>query len=352
MEDLTTYSMSQIEQNNEENIINLEDLHDDTVLPQQLIDLLNKQSFNGTIVDDLLSVNNNNNNLVVKNDQKENSSNGSISSLDSLNCDPNNNNLTNTTNKSNTTSLSSLTSGNTNQENETLIHDDENYDQFDVDQKPQKLQTNSTIKRTHLINLIYELYDLSHHQKSTENSSLELFQIPKILVESFMEKLPPGKNLKNSILLAWKRRYFKLNSIGELHIHDIETKTGLIKERPDEIYKLMGGKVDFDHQSKIISLDDGRGSYMVFRCCSDCEDPELYSKWKQEIEQQIIDRSESLWVKPNKPLTLNNRIINTNRNVLIIDIGTCSIRAGLYDPEPKLPKLFVPTVCSKDVNQK
>ncbi|CAF0863056.1 unnamed protein product, partial [Brachionus calyciflorus] len=94
-----------------------------------------------------------------------------------------------------------------------------------------------------------------------------------------------------------------------------------------------------------------RGSYMVFRCCSDCDDPELYSKWKQEIEQQIIDRSESLWVKPNKPLTLNNRIINTNRNVLIIDIGTCSIRAGLYDPEPKLPKLFVPTVCSKDVNQ-
>lgn len=38
------------------------------------------------------------------------------------------------------------------------------------------------------------------------------------------------------------------------------------------------------------------------------------------------------------------------RNVLIIDIGTCSIRAGLYNRIPQLPSLFIPTCCSKDLN--
>jgi len=34
-----------------------------------------------------------------------------------------------------------------------------------------------------------------------------------------------------------------------------------------------------------------------------------------------------------------------------VDIGTCSIRAGLFNNEPKLPEIFIPTVCSRDPNQ-
>jgi actin-related protein len=36
---------------------------------------------------------------------------------------------------------------------------------------------------------------------------------------------------------------------------------------------------------------------------------------------------------------------------LIIDIGTCSIRAGLFNDEPKLPTIFQPTVCARDSNE-
>ena len=71
---------------------------------------------------------------------------------------------------------------------------------------------------------------------------------------------------------------------------------------------------------------------------------EEYLKWKSAIDSQIIDRSDSLWVKPNKQIVSTNRVIN--RNVLIIDIGTCSIRAGLYTKVPQLPSLFIPTCCS------
>lgn len=303
------------------------DLQDDTVLPQELINLLNKQSFNGTLVEQ---------NQVQDSEKmspslENNSCNVSQASTDSLNCDTNNN-LANL--KSNTTSVSSLTSGNTNQENETLINDEENYDQFEEELKP-KSHSNSTIKRTHLINLIYELYDLENQSPVCQNKN-DVFKVPEIVVESFMEKLPPGKNLKNSILLTWKKRYFRLNSIGELYVFDIDSKDGSLKERPDEIYNLMGGKVEYD-QNKIISLDDGRGSFMVFRCCTGLEESdELFLKWKKEIEQQIVDRSERLWVKPYQPLTFNKDHVTKDRNVLIIDIGTCSIRAGLFDQERKL----------------
>lgn len=294
-------------------------------MPQELINLLHKQSFNGTLVEE-----NDVDSDKMAPSLGNNSCNVSQTSSDSLNCDTNNN-LANL--KSNTTSVSSLTSGHANQENETLINDEEAYDQFEEELKP-KNHSNSTIKRTHLINLIYELYDLDDRSPISENKK-HVCQAPKILVESYMEKLPPGKNLKNSILLTWKKRFFRLNSIGELHVFDIDSRDGTIKDKPDEIYNLMGGKVEYD-QNKIISLDDGRGSFMVFRCCTGLEEnDELFSRWKQEIEQQIIDRSESLWIKPNQPLTLYKDHVIKNKNVLIIDIGTCSIRAGLFDQERK-----------------
>lgn len=75
-----------------------------------------------------------------------------------------------------------------------------------------------------------------------------------------------------------------------------------------------------------------------------------FQKWKSAIDAQIIDRSDSLWVKPNRPLTNSSPSKRLERNVLIIDIGTCSIRAGLFEATPQLPSLFVPTCCSKDPN--
>lgn len=137
-----------------------------------------------------------------------------------------------------------------------------------------------------------------------------------------MDKLPPGKNLKNSILLAWKRKYFRLTSVGVLYVHDIvdEKKSspggGHVKyrEQPEEVYNIMGGRVEYEQQNKIISLDDCRGNYLVFRCCplvaaataATVNDDELFLRWRQAIDTQIIDRSHALWVRPNHPLTFTD----------------------------------------------
>lgn len=293
----------------EEDLIKLEDLNAETSLPKNLIDLLNKQSFNGTLNEEEITTTTNTSSCNTSlNSNKENES---------------------TEKNNNSSSASSVVSS----------QEDEAYDQFDTS-KLVKSSNSSTIKRTHLINLIYELYDLRIEETQTQSVDEKRVssKIPSILVESFMEKLPPGKNLKNSILLAWKRRYFRLNSIGILYIYDIDDKTGLPKDSPDEVYNLMGGKVEFE-QNKIISLDDNRGNYLVFRCSSSDLDlkqsAELYSKWRNEIDSQTEDRSSSLWVRPNQALTLNQNLA-LKRNVLIVDIGTCSIRAGLFDNERKI----------------
>ena len=269
-----------------------------------------------------------------------------------------------------------------NQENEIVIEtqrqhldeEDETYDDFDVLNLP-KPASSGTLKRTQLINLIFDLYDLNNYEivdesPSDENSVISNAGKPVILIEGFMEKLPPGKNLKNSLLLAWRKRYFKLSSIGNLYEYDIDERSLHLISRfePNECYCLMGGRVEYE-QNKAISLDDCRGNCLVIRCCnsdktnlkSQEELDELFMKWKIAIDSQIIDRSELLWVRPNHPLTDINSLTNLNRNmksnfdqmnkkVLIVDIGTCSIRAGLFGNEPKLPKLFIPTVCAKDLN--
>ena len=209
----------------------------------------------------------------------------------------------------------------------------EAYDSFDTDKVIERSNnptvSTTTIKRTHLINLIFELYDLSSVSNSggenDSQTSLEDVSSPtseeanasssdRVLIESFVEKLPPGKTLKNSILLAWKRRYFKLSSIGNLAVYDIDERSGLPRagSQPVEEYNLMGGRVDYDLQAKVISLDDARGNCLVFRCfCPssghNSEDlAEMFSMWQNAIDSQIVDRSDMLWVRPNQLISPSN----------------------------------------------
>lgn len=203
---------------------------------------------------------------------------------------------------------------------------------------PHSVQKSSSalIKRTHLKSLIYELYDLSD-QKSNDSPKKRAVDL-EILVEGVMEKLPPGKTLKNSVLLAWKKRFIQLNSHGLLNIYEMFGNEANMRE-PVETYNLMGARVTYE-QSRVISLDDCRGSCVVFRCFGDA-DGSGFQRWKCAIDTQIVDRSETLWVRPNVPLSTDKSIgsaltkVDANRKVLIIDIGTASIRAGLFSDERK-----------------
>jgi hypothetical protein len=110
-------------------------------------------------------------------------------------------------------------------------------------------------------------------------------------LEDYLEMLPNGKSQKNSILLTWKKRYFKLSN-GTLVVY--EEKPSNSAARYLQVYNLMGGKVEYE-SPRVICLDDSRGNCPVIRCLDDAQ----FAKWKEAIDAQIIDREQSLWVKPS-----------------------------------------------------
>lgn len=172
---------------------------------------------------------------------------------------------------------------------------------------PVDYSTTTLIKRTQLKNLIFDLYDLEEVDEEGEkkrNSEKEGLK-SEVLIEGFVDKLPPGRNLKNSILLTWKKRFFRLSSMGILYVYDINEKGEAKLNEPIEAFNLMGGRATFE-QNRVISLDDCKGNYLVFKMSESNEENEeakkAFQKWKEAIEAQIIDRSDALWVKPNRPI--------------------------------------------------
>ena len=82
-------------------------------------------------------------------------------------------------------------------------------------------------------------------------------------------------------------------------------------------------------------MDDGRGSCVVFRCVGVVEGA-AFARWRAVLDAQVGDRSESLWVRPRVALGEGG----AGRRVLIVDIGTASVRAGLFGSERKLKVFF------------
>lgn len=124
-------------------------------------------------------------------------------------------------------------------------------------------------------------------------------------LEDYLEILPNGKNQKNSILLTWKKRYFKLSS-GTLVVY--EEKPLNSSSSYLQVYKFMGGKVEYE-SPRVICLDDSRGNCLVIRCFDDAQ----FAKWKEAIDLQIVDREQCLWVKPSLD---RNNFSNTERVIL------------------------------------
>jgi hypothetical protein len=84
--------------------------------------------------------------------------------------------------------------------NEEINELKENYDEFNENDSSVS-KNSSLIKRTHLKNLIYEIYDIKNNTKNSnknENETL-ISKEPTVLMEGFLEKLPHGKSLPKTL---------------------------------------------------------------------------------------------------------------------------------------------------------
>ncbi|KAB7505523.1 putative actin-26 [Armadillidium nasatum] len=168
-------------------------------------------------------------------------------------------------------------------------------------------------------------------------------EVPFINIEGYLEKLPSGRK-KATFWNAWKRRYFVAKD-GILFYYQNNQS-----EKPNMKLPLIGGKIEIMDPSMIsvedggresrsagmLGIDDGKGHYVVVRCPSRQE----AERWKEALESHTYDDFTSQYIQP-WPRPTNPTLL---RDTLVIDIGSCSVRAGVLASQPTLPQVFFPSV--------
>ncbi|KAL5013271.1 hypothetical protein ScPMuIL_007541, partial [Solemya velum] len=162
---------------------------------------------------------------------------------------------------------------------------------------------------------------------SDADSTIEDISHKFVAMEGLMEKLPMNKK-KATLLKTWKRRYFRATD-GWLHYYESSNR-----DRANESIQLMGGRID-ELGNRILGIDDGRGRCLMVRVPTEKE----YGQWKLALESQTADNVKATYIRPvlkSKP--------HRSKRVVIIDIGSSAIRAGVLGDQATLPQLFFPSV--------
>ncbi|XP_076064584.1 uncharacterized protein LOC143038846 [Oratosquilla oratoria] len=149
-----------------------------------------------------------------------------------------------------------------------------------------------------------------------------------INIEGYLEKLPSGRK-KATFWNAWKRRYF-IAKDGILYYYQNNQA-----EKPSMKLPLMGGKVEC-MEPNMVGVDDGKGHYVVVRCSSRQE----AERWRRALETHTVEDFSNQYVQP-WPVPTNPTLL---RDTLVVDLGSCSVRAGVLASNPTLPQLFFPCV--------
>nr|KAG5704606.1 hypothetical protein BaRGS_031870 [Batillaria attramentaria] len=152
-----------------------------------------------------------------------------------------------------------------------------------------------------------------------------------ISMEGLMEKLPMNKK-KSTLLKTWKRRFFRAKD-GWLQYYETSNR-----DKPSETLQLMGGHVD-DMGNRILGIDDGRGHYLMVRAPTDKE----HGQWKVALESQTADNTRATYIRP-----VLQSPPHPSKKVVVIDMGSSAIRAGILGEQVSLPQVFFPSVVAVD----
>lgn len=147
-------------------------------------------------------------------------------------------------------------------------------------------------------------------------------------IEGYMEKLPAGRK-RPTLWNSWKKHYFVARN-GILHIYSNKAQTELLEK-----LELFGGQVDF-MDSSMLGIEDRKGQYVVVRCASHIATQE----WESALSFHTLENYAKTFISPH-PIP---RDIKTMSNIIVVDLGGASIRAGICGPTPYLPRLFFPSL--------
>ncbi|ODN05639.1 actin [Orchesella cincta] len=155
-----------------------------------------------------------------------------------------------------------------------------------------------------------------------------------------------GNRKKGTFWNAWRKKFYVVAS-GKLN--------GYEKDDCQELFQsinLIGGKVDFldpvefvgpEHgkgmTNRIIGVDDGKGHYFVLQCST----PEVAKSWVAALVHETESTlSFAVPILPKSP--------SLYRDIVLVDIGSSNVRAGVLTHQPTLPALFFASVMSENIN--
>lgn len=172
--------------------------------------------------------------------------------------------------------------------------------------------------------LLKELYRIEMPQQGSRDCGACINR------EGYLDVMPSNRK-KATYWNPWRRRYMRLQD-GTLSCleHDKSTKP-LVK------MQLLGGQVD-TLENHMIGIDDRKGHYVAVKCNSesDCR------AWLEALQSHCQQDPQRSFVQPvERPLPCSKRVV-------IVDLGGCSIRAGVLMEQPALPTVYFPSVCSTD----
>lgn len=179
-----------------------------------------------------------------------------------------------------------------------------------------------------IVNRLYQMLQVDDNE--VEKNSADAAHI-----EGFLERLPAGKK-KSTIWNSWKKQYFVAKK-GILYSYADDTCSS-----PLEVLELFGGKVEYI-DSKMLGVHDRRGHYLAVRCPSDKQ----ALKWETAINAHINQDFSKTFVTPS-PIP---KSLSYYTQILVVDIGGASVRAGVASKVPSLPQLFFPCVMAVDHQQ-
>ncbi|XP_064487159.1 uncharacterized protein LOC135399259 isoform X2 [Ornithodoros turicata] len=171
--------------------------------------------------------------------------------------------------------------------------------------------------------LLKELYEVETPQQYGSDSDVEY-----INMEGYLDMMPSNRK-KATYWNPWKRRFFRLHD-GLLTCFENENSP-----RPFIKAQLMGGNID-TLENNMIGIDDRKGHYIAVKCNSD----EHADAWLTALHSQCQENFARTFVQPimyPPP---------SHKDVIIVDLGGCSIRAGILMEQPTMPTVFFPSVCS------
>ncbi|KAG1658682.1 actin [Nymphon striatum] len=194
--------------------------------------------------------------------------------------------------------------------------------------------------------LLKELYSTKYPEiKHTLCDSTQYVNI-----EGYLEKLPSGRK-KATFWNPWKRKYFKAKD-GYLYYYESRHS-----EKEVLSLQLMGGNVD-TLDNNMIGVDDGgwgEDQNEVYECKINTThviyDNELMylskdevDRWQQALLTHCMENFVLTYVQPVM------YGLRSHKDIVVIDLGSCSVRAGVLAEEPTLPQIFFPAVCATNVD--